>query len=363
MKQTPLTLKHKEAGARMVEYAGFEMPVEYSGVTKEHLAVRNAAGIFDVSHMGEFWVKGSNALALLQYITTNNVAALQPGQAQYNCLPNGKGGLVDDIIIYRYDQEKYMVVVNAANMEKDWAWFKKNNKFGAGLENASDEMALLALQGPRALDILQKYVTIDLKKIPGFHFVPANIENVGDVIISATGYTGAGGFEIFCHNEGAVSLWEKLIQTGSPLGLVPAGLASRDTLRLEMGYCLYGNDIDENTSPVEAGLSWIIKLKSKDDFIDRKIIGQQLAEGVKRKLTGLVMTDRAIPRHGYKVFSTDRKEIGVITSGTMSPVLQKGIGMAYISTNQSEPGNEIYVEIRNKLLRAEVTKPPFLKKQ
>jgi aminomethyltransferase len=338
------------------------MPVEYSGITSEHLAVRNAAGIFDVSHMGEFWVKGKNALPFLQYITTNNVAALSRGQAQYSCLPNGRGGLVDDIIVYRYEEEKYLVVVNAANIQKDWDWFVSNNNFGAELENASDHMSIIALQGPKSGDILQHLVHSDIKSLKGFHFITETIPGAGDVIISATGYTGSGGFELFCYNEYAGVLWDILISQGKAYGLVPAGLASRDTLRLEMGYSLYGNDIDDTTSPVEAGLNWIIKLKPKDDFIGRTLIEKQMTEGVQKKMTGVLMLEKAIPRKGYIVYNAQGQEIGIITSGTMSPVLQKGIGMAYILTRESNPGNQVYVKIREKLISAAVVKFPFISK-
>ncbi len=362
MKQTPLTQKHKEAGARMVEYAGYEMPVEYTGITMEHLAVRNAAGIFDASHMGEFWVKGEGALELLQYITTNDVEALNVGQAQYSCFPNGNGGIVDDLIVYRHASDKFMLVVNASNSEKDWQWINKHNTFGADLENASDRMALIALQGPRAIDILQPLVKKDLSELPAFHFITESLEKIGEVIISATGYTGAGGFELYCYNEGAAILWDALIDRGKMFGLIPAGLAARDTLRLEMGYCLYGNDINETTSPIEAGLGWIVKLKTKGRFIDRERIEQQKQSGVKRKLVGLEMIERGIPRKDYLVYNKEQAEIGVITSGTMSPSLQKGIGMAYIAASEAYPENEVLVQIRSKMIKAQTVKLPFLKK-
>lgn len=362
MKQTPLTQKHIESGARMVEFAGYEMPVEYTGVTKEHLAVRQAAGIFDVSHMGEFWVKGDGALELLQYVTTNNVAALEVGQAQYNCFPNGKGGIVDDLIIYCYDEEKYMLVVNASNCDKDWQWINKHNSFGAVLENASDQMAMIALQGPKAAEILQPLVNKNLSELGHFHFVTEHLENIGEVIISATGYTGSGGFELYLYIEGAVALWDALMLKGKDFGLVPAGLAARDTLRLEMGYCLYGNDIDETISPIEAGLGWIVKLQSKGDFIDRERIEQQKQNGVNHKLVGLELLERGIPRKNYKVFSKNQAEIGVVTSGTMSPSLQKGIGMAYINTSEALIDNEVFIQIRNKMIKSRVVSLPFYKK-
>lgn len=361
MKQTPLSNLHKKAGARMVEFAGFEMPVEYTGVIDEHNNVRNKAGIFDVSHMGEFWVKGSGALDLLQYVTTNNVAALSVGQAQYTCFPNGKGGIVDDLIIYKYSDAKYMLIVNASNMRKDWEWINQQNKFGAELENTSDQMAMIAVQGPKAFEIVQLLVNEDLSQVTSFTFKTVELDEIGEVIISATGYTGAGGFELYSYNEGAEKLWNKLLEIGSPLGLKPTGLAARDTLRLEMGYALYGNDIDDTTSPIEAGLGWIVKLKSKTDFIDRAIIEKQKHAGVSRKLVGIELLERGIPRHGYKLLSMDAKEIGEITSGTMSPTLQKGIGMGYVSIEHAQPETEILVQVRNRNLKARIVKFPFLK--
>ena len=363
MKQTPLTHLHRNLGARIVEYAGYEMPVEYTGVTQEHLAVRNGAGIFDVSHMGEFWVKGPGALDLLQYITTNNVASLAIGQAQYSCFPNGQGGIVDDLIVYRYDTKKYMLVVNASNIDKDWNWINRHNSFGAVLENASDKMALIALQGPDSISILQPFVKSNLLELQSFHFRTETLTDMGEVMISATGYTGSGGFEIYCYNVGAPILWDAIMKQGRNFRVMPAGLAARDTLRLEMGYCLYGNDIDDTTSPIEAGLGWIVKLKEKGEFIDRKRIEQQIKGGVKRKLVGLELMERGIPRKGYTVFNSLEKSIGEITSGTMSPILNKGIGMAYLDVNESQTGNEVWVQIRNKYLKARVVKFPFIKKK
>jgi aminomethyltransferase len=360
MKPTPLTHLHKEAGARLVEFAGFEMPVEYSGVIDEHKTVRNAAGLFDVCHMGEFWVKGKGALDLLQYVTTNNVAALTPGHAQYTCMPNGNGGIVDDLIIYHYSDEKYMLVVNASNMEKDWNWLNKHNTFSAKLENASDTMALIALQGPKAIDILQPFVQEDLKSLLPFTFFATELTGIGEVIISATGYTGAGGFELYGYNSGAEALWNKLTEAGKPFGLKPAGLAARDTLRLEKGYCLYGNDIDDSTSPIEAGLGWIVRLKEKGDFIDRELIEKQKKEGVNRRLVGIELLERGIPRHEYQVFSPDGETIGHVTSGTMSPSLKKGVGMAYVKKEYTKPDSEVLIEIRNRKLKAVVVKLPFL---
>jgi aminomethyltransferase len=362
MKYTPLTQLHIESGARMVEFAGFLMPVEYSGVTKENLAVRNSAGIFDVSHMGEFWVKGPKALALLQYTTTNDVSALHPGQAQYSCFPNGKGGIVDDLIIYRYSNDKYLLVVNASNMEKDWLWLVSNNSIGAELENASDKIAQIAIQGPKAGEILLPLVSRDISTLKSFEFATTTVAGVGDVIVSATGYTGAGGYEIYCYNEGAVAIWEALVAKGSKHGLIPAGLAARDTLRLEMGYSLYGNDIDDTTSPIEAGLSWIVKLNKGSDFIDRELYSSQKSNGVSRKLVGFEMIDRGIPRKDYTLTNANGIEIGRVTSGTMSPTLQKGIGMAYVKADETKAGNEIFLQVRNKSLKAQIVKFPFIKK-
>ena len=362
MKQTSLYSRHIEAGGRMIGFAGYEMPVEYSGVIKEHLAVRKSAGLFDVSHMGEFWIKGEGSLELLQYITTNDVAALGIGQAQYTCLPNGKGGIVDDLIVYRYGTEKFILVVNASNIEKDWQWINKQNTFGANLENASDNMSMIALQGPCAYDILQPLTRKDLSELKSFHFYTDSIDAVGEVIISATGYTGSGGYELFTYNQGAEKLWDMLLENGKKSGLVPVGLAARDTLRLEMGYCLYGNDINDTTSPIEAGLSWIVKVKNKGKFIDRERIEKELSDGVRRKLIGLEMLERGIPRNDYPILDTDRNVIGKITSGTMSPSLQKGIGMGYVVAELSQPGTEVWIQIRNKFLRSRIVKMPFIKK-
>jgi aminomethyltransferase len=360
MKKTALTHIHESIGARMVDYAGFYMPLEYTGILDEHKAVRNHAGIFDVSHMGEFWVKGKGALELLQKVTTNDVSLLKPGEAQYSCFPNGRGGIVDDLIVYNYSEGKYMLVVNASNIEKDWNWINSQNSFGAQLENASDRMSILALQGPKAIEILQPLVSDDLRKLKPFTFLVCAIEELQDVIISATGYTGAGGFEIYCYNSGAEKIWNLLFQQGISHGLKPAGLAVRDLLRLEMGYSLYGNDINDSTSAIEAGLGWIVKFTAGKDFIDRPLLERQKSEGVSRKLIGFEMIDKGIPRKDYKLLNAAGKEIGVVTSGTISPILQKGIGMAYLDANETTPGNEIFVEIRNKSLRAKVVKFPFI---
>ena len=361
MKKTALTHIHKSIGARMVDYAGYEMPLEYSGILDEHKAVRFNAGLFDVSHMGIFWVKGEGTLELLQKITTNDVSILKQGQAQYSCLPNGKGGIVDDLIVYNYDNNKFMLVVNASNIEKDWQWINSQNNFGAQLENASDDMSILALQGPKAKDILQPLVEHDLQKLEPFTFISCQVAGVKDAILSATGYTGAGGYEIYFHKNGSEKLWNSIIEHGVAYGLKPTGLAVRDLLRLEMGYCLYGNDINDTTSPIEAGLGWIVKFVDGKDFIDRSLLEKQKKEGVARKLTGFEMIDKGIPRKDYKLLNSSGKEIGIVTSGTISPILQKGIGMAYVETNEARPGNEIFVEIRNKSLCAKIVKFPFIK--
>lgn len=359
-KNTALTHLHEKLGAKMTPFAGYHMPLEYSGVIKEHMAVRDTAGIFDVSHMGEFWVKGEGALPLLQKITTNDVSKLVVGQAQYTCMPNGKGGIVDDLIVYRYEEQKYMAVVNAANMKKDWDWFVKNNTFNAELEDASDKISLIALQGPIAKSLLQKITECNLDEIKSFYFETAEVAGQKDVIISATGYTGAGGFELYCYNEAAPAIWEALIEIGTPEGLLPAGLAARDTLRLEMGYCLYGNDIDDTTSPIEAGLGWVVKFAEGKDFIDRELLEKHKQEGVSRKLIGFELIDRGIPRKGYELIDESDNVIGQVTSGTMSPILQKGIGMAYVQKDFSKMGSRFFMKVRHKRLEAVVIKLPFI---
>lgn len=359
MKRTPLFDQHVALGAKMVPFAGFEMPVQYSGVTQEHFAVREKAGVFDVSHMGQFFVEGPHALDLLQYVGTNNVATLETGKAQYTCLPNGNGGIVDDLIIYKMADEKYFLVVNASNIEKDWAHLTKyNEKFGAELTNASDEMSLLAVQGPKAQEILQQLTDVALAELPYYHFAVGTVAGISDVIISNTGYTGSGGFEIYFKNEDAATLWEAILKAGEPFGLVPCGLAARDTLRLEKGFCLYGNDIDDTTSPLEAGLGWITKFDK--DFVDKERFAAQKAEGIQRKLVGFEMQERAIPRQGYIVADADGKEIGHVTSGTMSPMKSIGIGLAYVSKDHTAVGSDIFIQIRNKNVPAKVVKTPFV---
>lgn len=358
-KKTALFDKHVSLGAKMVPFAGFEMPVQYSGVTEEHFAVREKVGIFDVSHMGQFFVEGPSAKDLLQYVTTNNVDALEDGKAQYSCLPNGNGGIVDDLIIYKMEDEKYFVVVNASNIEKDWNHISKyNEKFGAELTNASDEMSLIAIQGPKATETLQKLTDTQLSDIPYYHFTVGTVAGVSDVIISNTGYTGSGGFEVYFKNESAEKIWDLLTEAGQEFGLIPCGLASRDTLRLEKGFCLYGNDIDDTTSPLEAGLGWITKFDK--DFVDKEFLAKQKEEGVTRKLVGFEMQERAIPRHDYLVVDADGNEIGKVTSGTMSPMKSVGIGMAYVAKPHFKTGSEIFIQIRNKNVPAKVVKLPFV---
>ncbi|MDR0938108.1 MAG: glycine cleavage system aminomethyltransferase GcvT [Mediterranea sp.] len=361
MKTTPFTQKHLALGAKMHEFAGYNMPIEYTGIIDEHLAVCHDVGVFDVSHMGEFWVKGPGALPFLQKITSNNVAALTIGKAQYTCFPNDRGGIVDDLLVYRYEAEKYMLVVNAANIEKDWDWCVAHAIEGAELENASDRMAQLAVQGPKAIHALQKLTDIDLSTIPYYAFEVGTLAGQPDVIISNTGYTGAGGFELYFYPQVADAIWDAVFEAGAEFGIKPVGLGARDTLRLEMGFCLYGNDLDDTTSPIEAGLGWITKFVDGKDFTSRALLEKQKAEGVSRKLVGFEMVDRGIPRQGYNLHSAEGEEMGVVTSGTMSPIRKIGIGMGYVKPEQSKPGTEILVDLRGRKLRATVVKPPFRK--
>jgi aminomethyltransferase len=362
MKTTPFTETHRQMGAKMVEFAGYEMPVVYTSINEEHINVRKNVGVFDVSHMGEIWVKGPKAFELVQRITSNDVAQLTPGAAQYSCFPNGKGGIVDDLIVYYYEKEKYLLVVNAANTDKDWNWVKEQNQtIGAEIENSSDKIAQLAIQGPNAIKVLQKLTNVDLSKIKFYHFTVGTFADVENVIISATGYTGAGGFELYMYNEDALKIWEAIFEAGKEYNIKPAGLGSRDTLRLEMGYCLYGNDIDDTTSPLEAGLGWITKFVDGNNFIDREYLEKQKAEGLKRRLVGFEMIDKGIPRHGYDIVDAEGNKIGNVTSGTMSPMLKKGIGMGYVPYELRKAGTPIHIKIRNKILKAQVVKLPFYK--
>jgi aminomethyltransferase len=358
MKTTPFKEIHEAAGAKMVDFAGFYMPVQYSGIIDEHNTVRNGVGVFDVSHMGEFIVKGPNALAFLQNIVSNDVSKIVPGQAQYSYLPNEEGGIVDDLLVYHLDDGNYMCVVNAGNIEKDWAWFNKNNTQGAELHNISDHTALLAIQGPKAAEALQSLTDINLSEIPYYRFVRGTFAGVKNVIISATGYTGSGGFEIYFNNVHAEEIWNKIFQAGVPQGIKPIGLGARDTLRLEKGYCLYGNDINDSTSPIDAGLAWVTSMKK--NFIAKDIIQAVKEKGAENKLVGFKMIDRGIPRHDYEIADASGNIIGKVTSGTQSPVLQQGIGLGYVSTAFSKVGTEIFIPLRGKLLKAEVVKLPFV---
>jgi aminomethyltransferase len=357
MKTTAFTNIHFALGAKMHEFAGYNMPIEYpTGITAEHLTVRNAVGVFDVSHMGEFWVKGPNALAFLQKVTSNDVSALEIGKAQYSCFPNGKGGIVDDLLVYHYEKEKYFLVVNASNTEKDWNWCVANNTEGAILENASNHISQLAVQGPKATELLQKLTKVDLSKIPYYSFTVGDLAGVHEVIISNTGYTGAGGFELYFYNEYGQKIWDALFNVGAEYGIKPIGLGARDSLRLEKGFTLYGNDIDDSTSPIEAGLGWITKFVEGKNFIDRPLLEKQKAEGVSRKLVRFELKERGIPRHGYEIVNQAGDKIGVVTSGTMLPDSKIGIGMGYVTTEYSKSGSIIYVQIRNKNLEAVVVK-------
>lgn len=343
----------------MVPFAGFEMPLEYAGVRQEHVNVRENVGVFDVSHMGEIWIKGPRAFELVQHLTSNDLARLEPGKIQYTCFPNHRGGIVDDLLVYCYENEKYLLVVNASNIEKDYQWIMGENQVGAEVENASDRISQLAVQGPRALALLQKLTSIDLPAIPYYNFVTGEMAGVNEVIISNSGYTGAGGFELYMFNEDGPQVWERLFEAGNELGLKPAGLASRDTLRLEMGFCLYGNDIDENTSPIEAGLGWITKFTEGNDFINRNELEKQKNGGVSKRLVGFELLERGIPRQHYPIFSTDGTSIGEVTSGTLSPMLNRGIGMGYVDFRHASIGSEIEIGIRSKQISARVVKTPF----
>lgn len=361
MKTTPFTERHIALGAKMHEFAGYNMPIEYSGIIDEHLTVCQSVGVFDVSHMGEFWVKGPQALVFIQQVTSNNAAVLTPGKVQYTCFPNETGGIVDDLLVYHYEPEKYLLVVNAANIEKDWNWCVAHNTVGAELENASDRMAQLAVQGPDAIKVLQKLTPIDLSEIPYYTFCVGEFAGIPQVIISNTGYTGAGGFELYFYPQDADRIWDAVFRAGEEFGVKPAGLGARDTLRLEMGFCLYGNDIDDTTSPLEAGLGWITKFVDGKNFTNRAALERQKAEGVTRKLVGFEMQDRGIPRHGYALTDADGNAIGHVTSGTMSPLRKIGIGLGYVDVAYSKPGTEIWLDNRGRKLKALVVKPPFRK--
>lgn len=363
MKKTPFTDIHIALGAKMHEFAGYNMPIEYSGIIDEHMTVCKSVGVFDVSHMGEIWVKGPRALSFLQKMLSNNVAALEIGKAQYSCIINDQGGIVDDIIVYHYEPEKYMLVVNASNIEKDWNWLSEHNDEFADLENSSDNIAQLAIQGPKALETLQKLTKIDLTKIPYYTFVIGSMEGsaLDNVIISNTGYTGAGGFEIYFYPQYGVDIWNAIFEAGKEFGIKPIGLGARDTLRLEMGFCLYGNDLDDTTTPIEAGLGWITKFVDGKDFTARAILEKQKKEGVNRKLCGFQMLEKGIPRHGYDIVNDKDEKIGVVTSGTMAPTTKIGVGLGYVKPEYATIGTPIYIKVRDKKLKAEVVKPPFRK--
>ena len=361
MKTTPFCEIHQSLGAKMVPFAGYLMPVEYAGITEEHNFVRTSCGVFDVSHMGIVWVKGDKAFDTLQWLTSNDVSTLQSGCAQYSCFPNGKGGIVDDLIVYKYDDQKYFLVINASNIEKDWNWMVTNNKFGAQLENSSDKLAQLAIQGPKAAEILQKLTSDDVKGMKSFTFKELTLAGVPNVIIATTGYTGEHGYEICFYKEHAETIWKALFKAGGDL-IRPIGLGARDTLRLEMGYSLYGNDIDDTTSPIEAGLGWITKFTDQKNFIDKDLLQSQKKDGVERCLIGFELIDRGIPRHHYHIVDANGNQIGVVTSGTMSPSLKKGLGMGYVKPAFAKSGSEIFIIIRDKAIKAQVVKMPFYKK-
>ena len=362
LKKTPLYDQHVALGAKMVPFAGYEMPVQYAGVSHEHHVVRQKVGMFDVSHMGEFWVEGADATAFLNSVTSNDVAKLTPGKVQYSCLPNATGGIVDDLLVYCVNDTKYMLVVNASNMAKDWAWLQQfAGNFDVRMTDVSEDTALLAVQGPLAAQALQSLTDLDLGAMTYYTFGIGSFAGVSNAVVSATGYTGAGGFEIYIPNAHAAAAWDAIIAAGAPFGLEPIGLGARDTLRLEMGFCLYGNDIDDMTSPIEAGLGWITKFTK--EFTNSAALKVQKEQGVARKLVGIKLLERGVPRHGYPIVDADGNVVGEVTSGTMAPSLNEAIGMAYVPTASAAPGSTVYVEIRGKALKAEVVSLPFYKAQ
>ncbi len=351
---------HIKLGGKMVPFAGFNMPVRYSSDKEEHLNIRNNVGVFDVSHMGEFMVTGPGALNLIQHVTSNDASKLNPGKVQYSCFPNEKGGIVDDLLVYMIDKDHYMLVVNASNIDKDWQWINSHNSFGASLENISDELCLFAVQGPNAVKVMKKITSVEVENMEYYTFQKGNIgSEVSDAIISATGYTGAGGFEVYVENRYALAVWEAIFEAGKEFDIKPTGLGARDTLRLEMGYCLYGNDIDDTTSPLEAGLGWITKLSK--EFINAADLKRQKENGVSRKLVGFVMEERGIPRGGYVVTDAQGEAIGNVTSGTISPCMNIGIGLAYVPADRAAPGETIYISIREKNFPAKIVKLPIYK--
>ncbi|MCL7988262.1 glycine cleavage system aminomethyltransferase GcvT [Sphingobacterium sp. lm-10] len=358
-KNTALTNHHISLGAKMVPFAGFDMPVQYSGINDEHETVRTKVGMFDVSHMGEFILKGDHALELIQKISSNDAAKLYDGKVQYGYIPNETGGVVDDFLTYRIDEKTYLLVVNASNIEKDWDWISRYNTYGVDMKNISDDTSLFAVQGPKATDALQSLTDIDLAPMEYYTFAKGTFAGVDNVLVSATGYTGAGGFEIYVDNEHAQQVWDAIMEAGAEYGIKPIGLGARDTLRLEMGFCLYGNDIDDQTSPLAAGLGWVTKFTK--DFVNSANLKAEKEAGVKQKLVGFEMIDRGIPRHDYPIVNVEGETIGRVTSGTQSPSLKKSVGLGYVDTAFAKEGTEIYVQIRNQSVKAIVKKPPFVK--
>jgi aminomethyltransferase len=358
LKLTQLNDVHISLGAKMVPFAGYNMPVRYFSDIEEHMTVRKGVGVFDVSHMGEFFLRGDHAIDLIQRVTSNDATKLEPGKAQYSCLPNDQGGVVDDLIVYMIKDNEYMLVVNASNIQKDWDWINSHNNFGVEMENASDQYSLFAVQGPKAVIVLQSLTDTDLSSIKFYHFDFGTFAGVDNVIMSNTGYTGSGGFEIYVRNEHALEIWNKVFEAGKDHGIKPIGLGARDTLRLEKGYCLYGNDIHDHTSPLEAGLGWITKFTK--DFINSENLKKQKEEGVTRKLVAFKMIDKGIPRHDYEIMNAEEEVIGHVTSGTMSPMLQVGIGMGYVKKEYATPESEIFIAVRKRQLKAEVVKLPFV---
>ena len=361
MKTTAFKDMHIAMGGKMVPFAGFFMPVQFDGIIEEHQKVRNSVGVFDVSHMGEFWVRGPKAFELVQYLTSNNVAALYNGKVQYSCFPNHDGGIVDDLLVYKFGDEEYLLVVNASNIEKDWKWVNDNNKFGAALTNASDTTSQLAVQGPKALEAMQKLTDTTITDMEYYTFKVVTFAGVENVLLSTTGYTGSGGCEIYMDNEDATKIYQEVLEAGKEFGIRPIGLGARDTLRLESGFCLYGNDIDDTTSPIEAGLGWITKFVDGNDFINRAYHENLKVNGVEKRLKGFELLDKGVPRHGYEVCDAEGNVIGNVTSGTMSPMLHKGIGLAYVAKGFTKLDTEIFIKVRKKMLNAKIVKIPFYK--
>jgi aminomethyltransferase len=359
MKNTALTTIHEALGAKLVPFAGYNMPVSYEGVNAEHETVRNGVGVFDVSHMGEFLIEGENALELVQKVTSNDASKLEIGDAQYSCFPNADGGIVDDLICYRIKENMYLLVVNASNIEKDWNWISSHNSMNAEMRNVSEGYSLLAIQGPQAVEAMQSLTSVDLADIKFYTFKIADFAGIESIIISATGYTGSGGFEIYCKNDEAEQVWNKVMEAGKDYGIKPIGLAARDTLRLEMGYCLYGNDIDDTTSPIEAGLSWITKFSK--DFINCEALAKEKEHKPERRLIAFELNDRGVPRQGYDIVDGNGHKIGNVTSGTMSPSLKKGIGMGYVPRIIAKSGSHIFIQVRKKTIPATIVKLPFYK--